>query len=261
MRKSYLPLLFIFVCSLILHSCKKGGIDNPNPIVNQQQSFTVKGRLKNCAGLDITKGLIVVSCYSNNINYEYFFDSVFNGSFALSIKPVHTVDSVRVFAVDLTNLKLSDTLSYKLRDTLVNVNILNVCTSPVPEYFRYKVDNLSEEIYTPLYGDSLNLISWNYSGGEPMTSFQRKCYYNCKAIEFQFDGYSVGTFSVTGRDRIFIYPWYSFNMPNTGSITYTTYGSLGQYVVGSMNVPFVDNTDHLNHVLTGSFRLKRKDRL
>lgn len=263
MHPKYLLLFICFVCSLTIVSCKKSETENvnQNPNQNQQQSFTVKGALRNCAGSDITNGLIVVSCYRNGVNTEYFFDSVYNGSFSLSIQPDNTVDSVAIFAMDLSNLKLSDTFRYKLQDTLLNVNIVNVCSSDILEYFRFKVDNSREETYTPLYADSLNLFSWNYTGGEPMTGFKRQCYYNCKTIEFQFDGHSVGTFPVTGRDRLFIYNWYSFNMPGTGSITYTSYGAIGQLVEGFISVPFIDNTDSLNHLLTGSFRLKRKDHL
>jgi hypothetical protein len=253
-------LLVILVASILtFSSCKKS--DTPSPSSVQDQSFTVKGHLKTCAGSDVSLGLIVVLTYRDKIGYEYFFDSVHTGSFALSIKPVGRVDSIAVFGVDLTNLKLSDTFRYKLQDTLVNINTVSVCSSNVSEYFRFKVDNTTEQIYTPLLGDSLNLISWNYTGGWPMTSFKRQCYYNCKAMEFQFDGYSVGTFPVTGRDRIFIYKWYSFNMPSTGNITYTSYGGIGQYVTGTLYVPFIDNTDSLNHILTGSFQLKRKDHL
>lgn len=259
--RTFYQLLFCFTCSLIIQSCKKTDTENINPNPIQQQSFTVKGRLKNCAGTDISSGLIVVSCYSNNINYEYFFDSVYNGSFDMSLKPYNIVDSVAIFAIDLANLKISDTFGYKLQDTLLNVNTINVCSTDVSEYFQFKVDNLPEQVYTPLYTDSLNLHSWDYTGGEPMTAFKRQCSYNCKVLEFQFDGHSIGTFPVTGRDRLLIYNWYSFNMPNTGSITYTSYGAVGQFVEGSMSVPFIDNTDSLNHLLTGSFRLKRKDHL
>lgn len=259
MHKSYL-LACCLISALIFQSCKKEETTNSNPTPNHQ-SFTVKGRLQNCGGSAITRGLIVVSCFSNNANYEYFFDSVYNGDFALSIQPVNTIDSVAIYGIDLENLKLSDTLGYKLTDTLININTLNVCATAVPEYFRFKVDDVREEIYVPLYTDSLNVHSWEYTGGEPMTAFKRQCYYNCRVIDFQFDGHAVGTFPATGRDRIFIYNWYSFNMPNTGNITYTAYGDIGDYVAGTMYVPFIDNTDSLDHLLTGSFRLKRKDHL
>lgn len=260
MTRIFIPIITFFAAIIIFSSCKKSDTQSP-PAVVQNQSFTVKGRLKTCAGADVSSGLIVVLTYRDKISYEYFFDSVHTGSFALSIQPVGKVDSIAVFGVDLTNLKLSDTFRYKLLDTLVNINVVPVCTSNIAEYFRYKVDNRTEQVYTPLIGDSLNLMSWDYPGGWPMTSFQRQCYYNCKTIEFQFDGYSVGTFAVTGRNRIFISPWYSFNMPNTGNITYSSYGAIGQYVTGTLNVPFIDNTDSLNHVLTGSFKLKRKNHL
>lgn len=259
MRRNYLLLLFCFLCYLVIQSCKKNETQAPNPNPNQQQSFTVKGSLKNCAGSNISYGLVVVICYRNKVGYEYFFDSVYNGSYALSIQPYNkNLDSVAVFGIDLANLKQSDTFGYKLQDTLINVNTINICSSDVSEYFRFKVDNMPEVVHTPLYYDSLYLHSWDYPGGFPMTDFKRQCSYNCRVIEFQFDGHSVGTFPVTGRDRIFIYNWNSFNMPNTGSITYTSYGTIGQYVEGYMSVPFIDNTDSLNHLLTGSFRLKRK---
>lgn len=260
MHKTLFPLVILIGSVLSLGGCKKSEPQTPAP--EQKQSFTVKGLLKTCAGADVSPGLVVVLAYRDRIWYEYYIDSVQTGTFNFSIQPIGKVDSIAVFGIDLTNLKISDTFKIKLQDTLINLNSVRVCANNISEYFRYKVDNTKEQIYIPVLFDSLNLVSWEYTGGWPMTSVRRKCKYNnCDAIEFQFDGYTVGTFSVTGRNRLFISPWYSFNMPNTGSITYTNYGAIGEYVTGTLNVPFVDNTDSLNHILTGSFRLIRKSQL
>jgi hypothetical protein len=258
MARTLYVLSILLIWILIGNSCKKSETETEKPVSEQSQSFTVKGRLKTCTGTDVSPGLIVVLTFKDKISTGYYFDSVFTGSFSLNIQPAEKADSIAVFGVDLKNLRVSDTLKYKLQDTLININTLTVCGVNITEYLRFKVDNSTEQIYTPLLSDSLKLVSWEYPGGWPMTSFLRQCRYNCRTIELQFDGHSAGTFPVTGRNRIFIYNWYSFNMPATGSITYTSYGTIGQYVTGSMSVPFVDNTDSLNHILTGSFRLKRK---
>jgi hypothetical protein len=70
-------------------------------------------------------------------------------------------------------------------------------------------------------------------------------------------GNSVGTFVFDGNCGLQIRQYYSFNMPPTATATFTSYGNVGGEVEGSFYVPFIDNTDSLNHLLTGTFKLRR----
>lgn len=64
---------------------------------------------------------------------------------------------------------------------------------------------------------------------------------------------ATGTFNMNWNCGFFMGQYYSFIMPNTGTVTYPTYGNIGAYIKGTINSPFNNNTDGLNYVLTGSF--------
>lgn len=46
-------------------------------------------------------------------------------------------------------------------------------------------------------------------------------------------------------------------MPASGSVTYTSFGNVGDYITGTFNVPVTDNTESLTYLLTGNFKVRR----
>ena len=248
-----IPALTLIVASMmLLQSCQKsGGDDSIVPAPNLR--LVVKGRAVDCGGANVKEG--IASIVLNN--GALYYATITNGNFSTTLTLQEPASAVNVCATDYNSLKYSDTARVAVSGDSVYVGTINSCVSNVPEYFRYKIDT-TNYVFVPNVEDSLLLISWNYTGGEPMTTFLRRCYYNCGyAFEMQYDGHSVGTFAVTGRNRLLVRRYYSFNMPATGSITYTAYGNVGQYVTGSLSVPFLDNIDSLNHLFTGDFKLRR----
>jgi hypothetical protein len=164
---------------------------------------------------------------------------------------------VTMWAIDLNTLTVSDTVKLRVSGDKIDFGQLSACTRNVDEFIKCKIDN-ENFVYVPAYLDTLRAGGWDtlstpttyiYRDGLPLISsrFQR----------MQFAGMAAGTFGVNWNSTLHIGRYYSFNLPASGRITYTSYGNVGELIKGTINIPFVDNTDSLNHLLTGTFQVRR----
>jgi hypothetical protein len=247
----YLAIFFLLCFGFSCTKSKNNEIVNPNP---NSYKLKLTGQIRTCNGTSMSNGYLLVAS-NQGISSLY----ITNGSFDTTFEATNTFDSIMVFAIDLDSLKTSDTIIRPVYSDSMNLGIINSCTRNVDEYINYKIDN-EKYVFVPAFYDSLTVAAWDTLNA-PTTYLYRvdngNLLYNSKYHRTQFSGMTTGIFGVGWNSSIHIGRYYSFNMPSAGSINYTAYGNIGDYIIGTLNVPFIDNTDSLNHLLTGSFKVRR----
>ena len=152
----------------------------------------------------------------------------------------------------------SDTSFIPVTGTIINTGTLNTCIHTVDQYIHYTIDG-TNYVLVPQFNDSVFAAKF-LTPGVALTHLVRQCFgMNCSyPFQLGLPGNSVGTFIFDPNCGLQVRQYYSFNMPSTANATFTSYGNVGENVEGSFYVPFIDNTDSLNHLLTGTFKLIRK---
>jgi hypothetical protein len=247
--KSYLIGLILIP---LIYSCTKG---DPDPIPTDpviDYKLKLSGLVKACNNSNLTNGDVIILS-----NRGFLSIPITNGYFDTTLHSSDKFDSVFVWAIDLNALTVSDTLKIRVTGESINLGQISACSRNVDEYIKCKIDN-DTFVFVPALYDTLRAGGWD-TLATPTTYFDRigQRLGSSKFNRMQFAGMTTGTFSVNWNCGFHIGRYYSFNMPSSGSITYTSYGSIGNLIKGTLNIPFVDNTDSLNHLLTGSFQVRR----
>ena len=252
MKNISLFSILIFLLYLV-SSCGKEPVVNNNNNNPSNNRLTISGIAKSCNGSSVGNGYLIIM--TNTCELTYY--PIVNGVIDTTIESNNNLDSILVWAVDLDSLKTSDTLWLGINNDSLNLNDITVCHNDVDEYIRCKINN---ETYTfvPASIDSLKISTWDTLNA-PTTYFYRRGYsfMNSPFYQMQLSGMALGTYYVNWNSSIQIGRYYSFNMPNTGYISYTKFGQIGDYIEGVLNVPFIDNTDNLSYTLTGDFKVRR----
>jgi hypothetical protein len=250
-QSSYIAIFFL-LC--FVFSCTKNEtneIVNPNP---NNFKLRLTGQIRTCNGTGMSNGYLLVAS-NQGISSLY----ITNGTFDTTFEASNSFDSIMVFAIDFDSLKTSDTLFMPVNSDSMNLGIINSCAWNVDEYINFKIDN-EKYVFIPAFYDSLEISAWDTLSA-PTTYLYRtdigNLIFNSKYRRTQFTGITTGLYNIGWNSSLFIGRYYSFNMPASGSINYTYYGNIGDYITGTLNVPFIDNTDSLNYVLTGSFKVRR----
>ena len=246
---SYIVGLFLLI---FVFSCSK---EKTNEIPNTNNyKLKLTGQIKACNGVNMSDGYLIIAS-NQGVSSIY----ITNGTFDTTFEASNAFDTIMVWAIDLNSLKTSDTLIRAVNADSIDLGQINACAWDVDEYINCKIDN-EKYIYVPVLYDSLIVSAWDTLNA-PTTYFYRSdnnsLLYNTKYYRTQFAGMTTGTFGVNWNSTIHIGRYYSFNMPSSGSITYNFYGNKGDYIIGTFNVPFIDNTDSLNHLLTANFKVRR----
>lgn len=234
----------------LIYSCAKSDDNPPNSVTNYKLKLI--GSVKTCNGSNLTNGDLIIAS-----NQGYLSMHILNGHFDTTLQSSDRFDSIFVWAIDLNSLTVSDTLKIRVSGDSINLGQISACSRNVDEYIKCKIDN-DTFVYVPVLYDTLRAGGWDTLSA-PTTYFYRSPanISTSKFYRMQFAGMSTGTFAVNWNSTFQIGRYYSFNMPNSGSVTYTSYGNIGGFIKGTLNVPFIDNTDSLNHLLTGSFQVRR----
>jgi len=224
--------------------------------LTQQQLLTVTGSATNCSGAAVANGTAVI--YADY--YHVYYTNIVNGNFRIVIPHCNSIGTLSVVAIDNISLMQSDTSVVPVTGTTINTGALSACATSVAQYISYTIDG-TNYLLIPQLNDSIFASKYSSPYGVPLTQFDRVCSgMNCSYVfRLNVVGNSVGTFQIDGNCGLQIRQFYSFNMPNTGSTTFTYYGNVGDFVEGNFNIPFVDNTDSLNHLLTGNFKMIRQN--
>jgi hypothetical protein len=244
-------LIGLFLITLI-YSCSKSdpGRLTDNPVTNYR--LRLMGNVKSCNNNNMINGDIIIVT-----NQGAFAKHISNGYFDTTLLSDSRFDTLIIWAIDLNALTTSDTIRMGVTGDSIHLSQIAACFREVDEYIQCKIDN-DTFAFVPAYYDTLGVSSWDTLSA-PTTYFNRNGVplTNSKFYRMQFNGMSTGTYPVNWNSGFQIGRYYSFNMPSSGSTTYHTYGNIGDTISGTLNIPFIDNTDSLNHLLTGRFKVIR----
>jgi hypothetical protein len=240
-------ILFI----LILNSCGKTDV-NPVPgDPSKKYSLNLSGRVQNCDGNGLKDGVLVMESM-----WSILVLDISDGVFDTTIQSDYPFDSVYVWAIDYDALNTSDTLEIGVSGDSIQLGVISACHKEVDEYVSCQIDNDTFR-FVPILWDTLRVSAWDTLSAPTTYIYRSDLYSNGGFHRMQFAGMAKGSFQLNWNSTFMIGRYYSFNMPATGSVTYTDYGNPGDYIRGTMNLPFVDNTDSLFHLLKGTFKVRR----
>lgn len=251
MKTQHLFLIAIFSLSFFL-SCTKEDEKIENTITTYK--LRVKGNIKSCNNSNLSNGYLLINC-----NNEFYSIYINNGFIDTTFQSNYPFDSLIAYSIDLDALKTSDTTIAALKSDFINLGIINTCARDADEYINFKIND-EKHVFIPVYYDSL-YVNASDTLNASTTYMYRMDYgnilYNSKYRRTQFNGITTGTFAPHWNSSVHIGRFYAYNMPTSGTITYTTYGEVGSYITGTVNLPFTDNVDKLNYTVTGSFKVRR----
>jgi len=236
---------------IVINACTKDDTTPLDPVVTSYK-LKIKGSVKACGGSNLTNGEVIILTDHGNIALR-----ILAGSFDTSFESSTKFDSVYVWAIDWNSLKASDTLKIRVSSDSINVGNISACTRNVDEYVKLNI-GADEFVFVPTLYDSLRVAAWDTLSAPTTYIYRSDNRLSTSNFQrMQFNGMATGTFNMNWNCGFFMGRYYSFIMPNTGTVTYPTYGNIGAYIKGTINSPFNNNTDGLNYVLTGSFQLRR----
>jgi hypothetical protein len=238
-------LLITLMCA-----CTKSDTTPTDPVTSYK--LKLKGSVKACGGSNLTNGEVIILTDYGNIALR-----ISNGTFDTSFESSTKFDSVYVWAIDWNSLTASDTLKIRVSSDSINLGNISACARNVDEYVKCRI-GADEFVFVPALYDSILAAAWDTLSA-PSTYIYRSDYRLSSSTFYrmQFNGMAAGTFNMNWNSGFQMGRYYSFIMPNTGTITYTAYGNIGSYIKGTINAPFNNNNDGLNYVLTGSFQVRR----
>lgn len=238
---------------LSLHSCSKTDI-NPQPTPTQpstQYKLNLRGALKDCHGGSLKNGALVM--YSK---WSVLVMDISNGNMDTTLQSEHPFDTIYIWAIDYDSLKTSDTAEIVVSGDSIHLGVISACHQEVDEYVSCRIDSDTFR-FVPILWDTLSVSAWDTLSAPTTYIYRGDLYYNGGFHRMQFAGMMEGSFHVNWNSTFMIGKYYSFNMPDSGTVTYTAYGRVGEYIRGKLQVPFIDNTDSLYHLLTGDFKVRR----
>jgi hypothetical protein len=225
--------------------------------LSPQQELTVTGTATNCGDTAFQNGSVAVYTNYNTVYYT----SMVNGSFRAVIPYCPSITEIESVSIDNTSSQKSDTAIQAVTGNSVNIGLLKACGSYVDDYLLYSVDG-TDTINTSNISDSLFISPFVTQYGDKLTSinFYDNIHQSYPGNYITFPGDTLGTFNVDGNCGFLWYTLYSYNLPSTGTVTYTVYGQhSGDYIEGTFNIPFTDyfyvTAGSPNHLFKGSFKL------
>jgi hypothetical protein len=234
----------------LIYGCSKSDTTPIDPVTSYK--LKLKGSVKACGGSNLTNGEVIILSDYGNMSLH-----ITNGNFDTTLESSTKFDSVYVWAIDSNSLTASDTLKIRVSTDSINFGNVSACARNVDEYIKCRIGT-DEFVFVPTLYDSIRAAAWDTLSA-PTTYIYRSDNHlsGSTFYRMQFNGMAAGTFNMNWNCGFQMGRYYSFIMPNTGTVTYTTYGSIGGYIKGTLNAPFNNNNDGLNYVLTGSFQVRR----
>lgn len=217
-------------------------------------NLTVKGTVTNCAGLAATSGYIYIQKDDDSIHQV--IANVVNGQFSADIPHCAAVSNIKILTYAGVIPQQPQVLTFPVSSSLLNVGNVVLCDSAYQGYIMYNIDathythieDRNGTLVWSLYYPSLSSTVISVSDpGTTVTTY----------LSAGFSGNTVGTFPYDQSVLLSIENFTTNNIvSNTASVTFTSYGAIGEYVTGSFNMPFTDASS-ISHTCTGTFKLKR----
>ena len=163
-------------CNVVIYTSTIGpysGLNNNlsiNIANSSAPSTTITGTLLNCAGTNVTNGLVQLSPPSGNY-FSNYTAVVSNGSFSFNVLNCSTNQQFTLNGTDFTNLQVTGNINFSANSPTLNLGNITVCTA-VTEFITSQTDAQSVITYVPPIsaGFNNNLVSPNLPIGFRVSS-------------------------------------------------------------------------------------------
>ena len=218
--------------------------------IPSQNSLTISGSAVNCSNQPVTDGNALI--YYDGVFYN---KPITNGNFSMTItRCSNSSATVEVVAVDKAGQQQSTTWSGSAATGTVNTGALTACGTSSVSYINYSVDGNNYSISTANPGDSL--MTWGNSGSQQSSTSVSGFKFNQPTthINFYTQGAAAGTFplqflSVNQLDSV--------NLVTPFNITFTAYGTQGQFIEGNFSGQVREIANNNLHNVSATFRVRR----
>lgn len=219
--------------------------------IPQQNTFTISGTATNCSNSAVAKGTALIDF--DGYSYQ---TPVTNGSFSLTVKRCSSVQTTAAINVVDSNTNQQNTAALTVTISNANINVGNIqaCGLSSIQFYNYSIDGVN---YTCSFGnDSINKTG--ASVGNTFTIIDGIGYSPYRYIYAYTPGKTLGTFGVSNAYMTTntLY-YYSDSATSNTTITFTEFGSPGQFVAGTISGNFKKSGSAIFYPLSGSFRLRR----
>lgn len=225
----------------------------PVSIANITPTFTITGTLQDCAGNNVTNGMMQLS-YPTTANYfANNVQLVTNGSFSFTTLACSSTQQFVLNGYDYTNLQTTGNINFTAIAPVTNVGAISTCNA-VSEFIAYQIDNQAPKTLLPPIG-----TTYSTSATNPGTS--NALVVTCYPPNSAQGGFQVVASNVTG---VGTYSNYNFldvigsglpnGIPATGNnliLQISNLGSVDQYIDFTINGTFTNSTGSHTLSVTG----------
>ena len=216
-------------------------------VIRGTNDIQLSGRIINCQGAAVSNGYVKITRDVRVIGYATP-DAA--GNFNVSLTVCDQGD-LTLTAYDLENQESSDEIVVSYQAS-IHTGDLTACGNKIP-YFTIDVDGVEYtigEAFAFTYKDSSHMPAKYITsvGAEDPVGY----------IGLEVEGQTVGTFPVTGIEgRLGASVNMQFSNPRV-NVTFTSFGDVGQFVLGTFQGVVYDNVESKDVNVEGSFRALRQ---
>lgn len=212
---------------------------------------TLTGSVKNCSNAPVTNGYIIVT---DGISLNRYRLSN-NGTYSVNKLVCSFPSTISLIGEDVSTSQQSTPQSYIITNPgIQNIPNINACGLNTQEYFNFTDNGIPFSYSTPvdtmymfatppptytttIYGRKLPLVATNY-------------------VTITFGSFNLIVGSITNVSSFATFSSNSYLL-NSGTVTITEYGPVGQFIAGTFTANKTDITTQTVHTFTGNFRVRR----
>ena len=229
-----------------------------NATINTTTSIaTLTGSVKNCAGLPVTNGYVILK----DGNFYSRSQLTINGNYSLNKLVCNFPYTVTIIGEDISTLQQSLPISYVINNSGINnIPIINACMVSIQQFLNYTVDGVSNSYISPQ--DSItHAIGTSSSIWTHFMQLDRIPSTPLSASFISFDTVGIGLGSMQVLRRFNVTPYSLSNFSNNSLlVSITEYGpNPGQYIAGNFSGILTSAVNPFpQYNVSFSFRFKRR---
>ena len=214
-------------------------------------SLQITGSAVNCSNQPVTNGNALVY-----FEGHLYVRPISNGNFSLTItRCSNSTGTVEIVAVDnTTNQQTTNPWTGSASTGTVNTGALSACGTSSVSFIDYVVDGVNYSISTAIPGDSIS--SFGYTGANTASTHILGFRLSQPNIHISFHSINTGVGSFP-LSNLVVNQYDSINLVTPFNVTYTTYGSVGQFIEGNFSGQFREIVNNNLHNVSATFRVRR----
>ncbi len=212
---------------------------------------TLTGTVKNCNNINVINGKIIINNGTNLISYP-----LNNGMYSFNKLVCSFPSTVSLIGEDINASQQSQATSYNILATgMNNVPDITACAVAAQQYFNYTDNGNNVSYSSPIdtfgYWVAGTSSTDVYANRNPFIAAQSS------GITYAYGNINTTVGSVMAVSSFSSMYTTGFTPLISGSVTFTEYGSIGQFVSGNISVVKTDAQTSVVHNITGNFRVRR----